>query len=247
MSDTPRDVEARYEALLLARSGEERLRMAGSMYSSARSLVEASIRAGNPTASPVEVRQSVFLRFYGHEFDAPTRARILDRIARDAQHVARPLSRGRPVPVDWDALELALTLRTGDLVSYLDVRTGEIRLHEPFGRGDAGEVSDDVVEEGLAAGTLLHVQPIESSVEFGWMERFARTITDEWLREQAVRALHGRKPFRRFKDALGHRRPEQERWFAFHEEQVRAAARGWLEDHGLVPTTSPRAPTKQGG
>jgi len=85
MTDTPTDVQARYEAMLLARSGEERLRMAGSMYATARALAVASITAADPTASLADVRQALFLRFYGHEFDERTLARILERIARDAE------------------------------------------------------------------------------------------------------------------------------------------------------------------
>jgi hypothetical protein len=85
VSDTPRDVEARYHAMLLARSGEERLRMAGSMYATARALAVASIVEADPTASDAGVRQALFLRFYGHEFDDQTRARILARIAEDAE------------------------------------------------------------------------------------------------------------------------------------------------------------------
>jgi hypothetical protein len=85
MTDTPKDVEARYHAMLLARSGEERLRMAGSMYATARALAVASIVEADPTASAGEVRQALFLRFYGHEFDEQTRARILARIGQDAE------------------------------------------------------------------------------------------------------------------------------------------------------------------
>ena len=91
MTDTPKDVEARYHAMLLARSGEERLRMAGSMYAAARALAVASIMKADPTASAGEVRQALFLRFYGHEFDEQTRARILGRIAQDAEREGVPL------------------------------------------------------------------------------------------------------------------------------------------------------------
>ena len=82
VSDTSPEVEARYRAMLLARSPEERLRMAGSMFSDARRLVVASILAANPTASPGDIRRELFLRFYGHEFDEGTRARIIARLER---------------------------------------------------------------------------------------------------------------------------------------------------------------------
>lgn len=83
MNDTSPEMEARYHAMLLARSGEERLRMAGSMYNAARRLAVAAILAADPSASPGAIRQALFLRFYGHEFDGPARERILARLGRD--------------------------------------------------------------------------------------------------------------------------------------------------------------------
>ena len=89
MNDTSPEMEARYRAMLLARSPEERVRMADSMFSSARRLVVASILAVDPSASPAAIRRGLFLRFYGHEFDEPTRARILDRLASGARGAMR--------------------------------------------------------------------------------------------------------------------------------------------------------------
>lgn len=83
MNDTSPDMDERYRAMLLARSPEERLRMAGSMFSAARRLAVASILAADPSASPAAIRRGLFLRFYGHEFDAPTRERILARLGRE--------------------------------------------------------------------------------------------------------------------------------------------------------------------
>lgn len=82
MNDTSPEMEARYRAMLLARSPEERLRMAGSMYSAARRLVVASILAADPSAPPAAIRRALFLRFYGHEFEPAERARIAVRLDR---------------------------------------------------------------------------------------------------------------------------------------------------------------------
>lgn len=82
LTDTPPAMEARYREMLLARSGEERLKMAGSMYATARALVIASILEKDPSATPPRLREALFLRFYGHEFDAASRERILARLAR---------------------------------------------------------------------------------------------------------------------------------------------------------------------
>jgi hypothetical protein len=81
MKDTPADVEARYRHMLLARSGEDRLRMGFSMYATARALVVASILASEPGASPERIRQAIFLRFYGRDFGAAARDRIVAKLA----------------------------------------------------------------------------------------------------------------------------------------------------------------------
>jgi hypothetical protein len=82
MKDTSADVAARYRHMLLARPGEDRLLMGFSMYSTARALVVASILAREPGASPERIRQAIFLRFYGRDFDEATRDRIAVRLTR---------------------------------------------------------------------------------------------------------------------------------------------------------------------
>jgi hypothetical protein len=84
MNDTRPEIAERYRQMLLARSGEERLKMGSSMNATARALVRASVLARDPQASPVAVRRELFLRFYGHEFDAEARERILARLGRDS-------------------------------------------------------------------------------------------------------------------------------------------------------------------
>jgi hypothetical protein len=79
--DTSPEMEERYRAMLMARSGEERLRMGDSLYATARALVVASILERDPSASTATLRQAVFSRFYGHEFEGDARARILAWLA----------------------------------------------------------------------------------------------------------------------------------------------------------------------
>ncbi len=88
MSDTPPDVARRYRDLLLQRSGEERLKMGCSMHATAQALVRASVLEQEPDASPAALRRALFLRFYGHDFPAAARERILaalDLLAGTAQ------------------------------------------------------------------------------------------------------------------------------------------------------------------
>jgi hypothetical protein len=82
VTDTPPEVMQRYRTMLLARSPEERLKMGCSMSATARTLVRASVLAQDPHASPASVRRALFLRFYGHEFDAAERETIMDWLDR---------------------------------------------------------------------------------------------------------------------------------------------------------------------
>lgn len=89
MKDTPPEIEARYRAMLMQRSGEDRLTMGCAMRETARALVEASILEQDPQATPEAVRKGLFLRFYGHEFDAESRAKIFAAIDSASHPVAK--------------------------------------------------------------------------------------------------------------------------------------------------------------
>jgi len=89
MKDTHPEMDARYRTMFMERSGEERLKMGCAMRETARALVEASIREQDPQATPEAIRKGLFLRFYGHEFDAESRAKILAAIELAIHPVAR--------------------------------------------------------------------------------------------------------------------------------------------------------------
>ena len=87
MNDTSAEMEERYRSMLLQGTGEERLIMGCAMRDTARAMVEASLREQDPNANVETIRKGVFLRFYGHEFDRETRAKILVAI-ESAAHPA---------------------------------------------------------------------------------------------------------------------------------------------------------------
>lgn len=80
MNDTPPAIERRYRSLLLARSGEERLKMGCSMHAAAQALVRASVLVQNPGASTGAVRRALFLRFYGQDFGPSDQHKILQAL-----------------------------------------------------------------------------------------------------------------------------------------------------------------------
>jgi hypothetical protein len=237
MKDTPPAVARRYRELLMMRSGAERLKMGCSMFATARALALASLRERNPLVSSSSRRRELFLRFYAADFDGQTRDRIMMHFGSEVAS-GPPASSPKKVPVDWDDLEVALTSNSAEMTCYLDVRSGRVEMIGPYTDEDVGP-STDQIDDGLAGGYLIRVEPLGSSVEYGWMTAFTATLTDGALRGRLDVALHGRGAFRRFKNVLADAPHERERWFRFRDDRLRAAAHAWLADHDLLPTTEP--------
>jgi hypothetical protein len=233
MSDTRPEVAERYRRLLLSRSGEERLKMGSSMYDTARALIRASVLERDPGASTDAVRREIFLRVYGHEFARDARDRILARLGT---HPSR-----RKLVVDWDDLDMALTSNPAEWSCYLDVRTGKVQMRPDDYLGVGGEwPSEEEIDAGLGAGHLLPIERLGSTIEYGWMTDFTATVPNVRLRGSLDAALAGRGPFRRFKDVLRGHPGERERWFAFRDECVWAAANEWLRENGIEPSNAPQ-------
>ena len=76
------------------------------------------------------------------------RSSSMDQPEPDAMRQAGERPRRR-VAVDWDELEIALTWRSDEWESFLDVRTGEVRRTRSLAFGDEPE------EWGVAARALL--------------------------------------------------------------------------------------------
>jgi hypothetical protein len=141
------------------------------------------------------------------------------------------------VPIDWDDLEIALTMNMDEQSSYLNLRTGKIELaaNEIIG-SDAG-LSEEEVETGFAEGYLIRVETISSQVEYRWMAAFVETVADRHLGEMLDLAIDGRGAFRRFKAVLSDYPVERERWFAFRQERLDEEMKEWLAENDIEPTT----------
>lgn len=74
MNDTPPEIEARYRALLMSRSGSDRVRMAAEMYDAAIAMIEASLDSADDLHAR---RRARFRRLYGEDFAAVDVERIL--------------------------------------------------------------------------------------------------------------------------------------------------------------------------
>jgi hypothetical protein len=82
MSDTTPEMDARYRAMVQARPpGGARFKIASDMFDITRAMVIAGIRAKKPNITEAELRQELFLRYYGDEFSPEQREKILAAIA----------------------------------------------------------------------------------------------------------------------------------------------------------------------
>lgn len=80
MNDTPPDVAEAVRELYQRCSPDERVRMVGRMFESAKALATAGIRHVTPDISDVDLYVALFDRFYGRDVDAHTRAAVVTRI-----------------------------------------------------------------------------------------------------------------------------------------------------------------------
>lgn len=82
MNDTSPEMEQKFRELLASKTPQERLLMACSMGDSARYLVTRSIREKNPNISKADLMKELFLIYYGEEFSAHEKEKILKSLEK---------------------------------------------------------------------------------------------------------------------------------------------------------------------
>ena len=89
MSDTSDRMEKEYAAILMRRSGQERLKMGCSMYDMAKEMVRNSILNDNPELTEGELKEKIFLRFYGLDFSQSQKRKIMASLRGQARKKVR--------------------------------------------------------------------------------------------------------------------------------------------------------------
>jgi len=155
--------------------------------------------------------------------------------------VARTAGRGeantaREVAVDREGLERALVRPPADSEAFLDTRTGDV-FYVTRGWSDDHGFNDRELDEGLAAGRLVSVQPLPHETQLGWMNGFVSSLEDDWPRDALAQALAGATPLQLFEDALGRYPGERLAWLACRRSRMDAVLRAWLEANDIEPGT----------
>ena len=136
----------------------------------------------------------------------------------------------RPLPVDLDVLA---GIWEGDPMSgggRVDLATGEVWAApaDEYARVTGHEDED----ESDDPDKWLWVHCEGSRDGYRDMELFIGTVRDPGRADRLEIAISGRGAFRRFKDVLGRRPGELDRWYAFSAERQHGRARAWLADAG---------------
>jgi uncharacterized protein UPF0158 len=115
-----------------------------------------------------------------------------------------------------------------EFTHYLDRTTGAILMVIDPDYVDTEDLEEDVaakIEEN--PDRYLEVPPTRSSDAFRIMESFADAQSGS-AKAALKQALDGRKPFRRFQDALHDLGPLRDEWFKFERSEFGELARKWL-------------------
>jgi len=81
---------------------------------------------------------------------------------------------------------------------------------------------------------VLESPHFRSSDAYRLMETFALKHASDEASNNLLSALEKRKPFRRFKDALGEFPDDRRRWFEFEAEAMKRIAEEFYDDEGYV-------------
>lgn len=156
----------------------------------------------------------------------------------------------RDLPIDLDELAMAMEDHDPEGTWYLDLTTGDVNRWSDY-EDDALD-DEDIRPEMRPFVAFMRDEPdadpdrfeevptIESHRAFDRMAAFTARVEGHDAHQRLVRALEGRGPFRRFKDALEEFPELKKRWHAEHGRFLAEEARDWLEALEIRPVPRPR-------
>jgi len=137
-----------------------------------------------------------------------------------------------------DLIELEEVLEGGSSGDYyLLPNSGRIILIS------SEEMDEESVEAvGLDEEEALPIDPIESRVQFRWMEEFIGTVHSIAAGNALRDSLRHKRPFRNFKDVLMEFPVLRKKWFQFEAMKVKTEAANLLEslDFEILEIVDPR-------
>ena len=112
---------------------------------------------------------------------------------------------------------------------YLNVMTGEF---ESLSDGSYAEVDEELAEKIEDSHDYVRLPNQYEIHEYRIMSDFADTVTNPHKQSSLYYALNGRKPYRRFKDAIIDLNLEQA-YYDFRADEFLKIAREWCEENQI--------------
>jgi hypothetical protein len=139
----------------------------------------------------------------------------------------------KKIYVKEEEFDIALDGRDGHMTFYLDLETGEIQFVS-----DDMEIDDEQIPNWLRAikenpKRFYEVPPIPSSLSFDFMKSFAEDEVSGNVQEILLEALSGKRPFRRFKDALFEFPEVEKAWYVYERVWRCWHMKRWLHVESL--------------
>ena len=135
------------------------------------------------------------------------------------------------IEVELDEITFALESSSN---CFVNVKTGEV-VETPEGieefddEGHFAELREKVESDK----TYVQIDPFPAEVAFGIMEKFVEQMSESKAKDRLEDAIHGSRPFRRFKDVLNEYLDLRNKWFEFKDEEMIYWSRWWLHKNGV--------------
>ena len=85
MNDTSPKITHKMCELIQKKTPAERIKMGCSMHQTSKRLIIRAILESNPQITKSKLRQEIFLKFYGNDYDPATKLKILSHLANQKQ------------------------------------------------------------------------------------------------------------------------------------------------------------------
>ncbi len=140
---------------------------------------------------------------------------------------------GKKVVVKLDDIADALQMHMDEGIQFLDLETGMVGLYyDGMLNGEEVDIDFDF-DEHMDAERCGVIRGLPSHEGYAMMKEFIQALPEGHARNALERAIQGRKPFSRFKDALHDFEDIRQQWFTFEAAEYRRLARVWLEEEGI--------------
>jgi len=148
------------------------------------------------------------------------------------------------IRIGQDDLITALEEHSYECYYVLDLTNGEVHW---VPTELSGLDRDEELEAQMEAEPerFRKVQSLPSRVGFAIMEEFADSLPDSRMKDRLFHALHGRRPFRHFKDVLNDDEQVSDAFFRFRDQEMLIHAQEWLDEEGLDAELVPYSAVKE--